>query len=87
MRGEELVGLDYEGPFDYVPAQEPIVHRIIAWEEVTMDEGTGIVHIAPGAGSEDFELSRVHGLPVLVPIDESGRMLPGWPSRASRRTT
>ena len=53
-----------------------------------MDEGTGIVHIAPGAGSEDFELSRVHGLPVLVPIDESGRMLPGFGrSRASRRTT
>ena len=44
----------------------------------SMDEGTGIVHIAPGAGSEDFELSRVHGLPVLVPIDESGRMLPGY---------
>ena len=78
VRGEELVGLEYEGPFDYVPAQEGIVHRIISWDEVTMDEGTGIVHIAPGAGSEDFELSRVHGLPVLAPIDESGRMLPGY---------
>jgi isoleucyl-tRNA synthetase len=43
-----------------------------------MDEGTGIVHIAPGAGSDDFDLSRVHGLSVLVPIDESGRMLPGY---------
>ena len=51
---------------------------MIAWDEVSLDEGTGIVHIAPGAGSEDFELSRVHGLPVLVPIDESGRMLPGF---------
>ena len=77
-RGEELVGLEYEGPFDYVPAQEGILHRIIAWDEVSMDEGTGIVHIAPGAGSDDFELSRVHGLKVLVPIDESGRMLPGY---------
>jgi len=77
-RGEELVGLEYEGPFDYLPAQEGIVHRIIAWDAVSMDEGTGIVHIAPGAGSDDFELSRVHGLSVLVPIDESGRMLPGY---------
>ena len=77
-RGEELVGLEYEGPFDYVPAQEGIVHRVIAWDEVSLDEGTGIVHIAPGAGSDDFELSRVHGLKVLVPIDESGRMLPGF---------
>jgi len=34
--------------------------------------------IAPGAGAEDFELSRVHGLPVLAPIDESGRFLPGY---------
>ncbi|MEP6909537.1 MAG: isoleucine--tRNA ligase [Actinomycetota bacterium] len=77
-RGEELVGLEYEGPFDHVPAQAGIVHRIIPWDEVSMDEGTGIVHIAPGAGSDDFALSRVHGLKVLVPIDESGRMLPGY---------
>src|SRR4029450_13470449 len=78
VRGEELVGLEYEGPFDYLPAVEGTEHRIIPWDEVTMDEGTGIVHIAPGAGSEDFELSRVHGLRVIVPIDESGRMLPGY---------
>ena len=36
--------------------------------------GTGIVHIAPGAGTEDFELSRVHDLPVLVPIDEAAAL-------------
>ena len=77
-RGEELVGLEYEGPYDHLPAVEGIEHRVIPWDEVTMDEGTGIVHIAPGAGTEDFELSRVHNLPVIVPIDESGRMLPGY---------
>ena len=77
-RGEELVGLEYEGPFDHLPAVEGIQHRVIPWDDVTMDEGTGIVHIAPGCGAEDFELSRVHDLPVIVPIDESGRMLPGF---------
>jgi isoleucyl-tRNA synthetase len=77
VRGEELVGLEYEGPFDDLPAQEAVVHRVIPWDEVALDEGTGIVHIAPGAGAEDFELSRVHDLPVLAPIDESGRFLPG----------
>jgi isoleucyl-tRNA synthetase len=77
-RGSELVGLEYEGPFDHVPAQQGVVHRVIPWEDVSLSEGTGIVHIAPGAGAEDFELSRVHDLPVLAPLDESGRMLPGF---------
>jgi isoleucyl-tRNA synthetase len=77
-RGEELVGLEYDGPFDDLPAQEGVTHRVIPWDEVSMTEGTGIVHIAPGAGTEDFELSRVHGLPVISPIDESGRMVVGF---------
>jgi isoleucyl-tRNA synthetase len=71
-RGDELVGLEYEGPFDSLPAQKGVVHRVIPWEDVTLSEGTGIVHIAPGCGAEDFELSRVHDLPVLMPINEAG---------------
>ena len=53
---------------------------MIPWDDVTLDDGTGIVHIAPGCGSEDFELSRVHDLPVLTPVDESGRFYDdyGW---------
>jgi isoleucyl-tRNA synthetase len=78
VKGKELVGLEYEGPFDDLPATENVVHRVIPWRDVALDEGTGIVHIAPGAGTEDFELARVHDLPVLVPIDESGRFLPGY---------
>src|SRR4249919_592945 len=77
-RGEELVGLEYSGPFDGLAAQDGLVHRVIPWDEVALDEGTGIVHIAPGAGGEDFELSRVHGLPVLAPIDEAGVFMPGY---------
>jgi isoleucyl-tRNA synthetase len=76
--GGELVGLEYEGPFDHLPAQEGVAHRVIPWDDVSLDEGTGIVHIAPGAGAEDFELSRVHDLQVLAPLDEAGRMLPGF---------
>jgi isoleucyl-tRNA synthetase len=77
-RGEELVGLEYEGPFDGLPAQEGVVHRVIPWDDVVLDEGTGIVHIAPGAGADDFELSRVHDLPVLAPIDEAGVFVAGY---------
>ncbi|HEY4236577.1 MAG TPA: class I tRNA ligase family protein, partial [Gaiellaceae bacterium] len=80
LQGEDLVGLEYHAPFDDLPAQEGVRHRVIPWDEVELDEGTGIVHIAPGAGSEDFELSRVHDLPVLTPVDESGRFYDdyGW---------
>jgi isoleucyl-tRNA synthetase len=75
-RGSDLVGLEYDGPFDDLPAQAGVVHRVIPWDDVSLEEGTGIVHIAPGCGAEDFELSRVHDLHVLMPIDEAGRMLP-----------
>ena len=45
-----------------------------------MEDGTGIVHIAPGCGAEDFDLGKAQGLPVLAPVDESGRFYPeyGW---------
>jgi isoleucyl-tRNA synthetase len=79
-KGAELVGWQYEGPYDHLPPAPRDAHRVIPWDEVSLEDGTGIVHIAPGAGTEDFELSRIHGLPVLVPVDEAGRFLPdyGW---------
>jgi isoleucyl-tRNA synthetase len=86
LPGDELVGWRYEGPFDYLPPQQGVEHRVIPWDEVSLTEGTGIVHIATGAGTEDFELSRVHGLPVLNAIDESGRMLPEYGELAGRTT-
>jgi isoleucyl-tRNA synthetase len=78
--GAELVGLRYEGPFDSLAPAAAVEHRVIPWEDVTLEDGTGIVHIAPGCGAEDFELSRVHDLPVLTPVDESGRFYDdyGW---------
>ncbi|HXV57519.1 MAG TPA: isoleucine--tRNA ligase [Gaiellaceae bacterium] len=78
--GRELVGLRYEGPFDNLPAAEAVEHRVIPWEDVSLEEGTGIVHIAPGCGAEDFELSREHDLAVLAPVDEAGRFYAdyGW---------
>ncbi len=80
VRGEELVGLRYTGPFDTLEPGAGVEHRVIPWDEVTLEEGTGIVHIAPGCGSEDFELSKVHELAVLTPVDEAGRFYPeyGW---------
>jgi isoleucyl-tRNA synthetase len=71
-RGADLVGLAYAGPYDDLPAAAGVAHRVIPWNEVSDAEGTGIVHIAPGCGQEDFALSKVHGLAVIDPIDQFG---------------
>jgi isoleucyl-tRNA synthetase len=70
--GAELVGRAYRGPFDELPAAEGIAHRVIPWTDVDATEGTGIVHIAPGSGKEDFALSKQLDLPVIAPINEFG---------------
>jgi isoleucyl-tRNA synthetase len=77
-KGAELVGLAYRGPFDELPAAAGVEHRVIAWDEVSDDEGTGIVHIAPGAGQEDFALSKSNDLAVIDPIDEFGVFKAGF---------
>ena len=78
LKGRELVGSSYRGPFDELEAQGGVDHRVIPWEEVGEEEGTGVVHIAPGCGAEDYELSKVHGLPVIVPINEAGDYRDGF---------
>jgi isoleucyl-tRNA synthetase len=80
VRGEELVGLRYRGPFDDLGPGASVEHRVVPWEEVSLEEGTGTVHIATGCGGEDFELGRELGLPVLTPVDEAGRFYDdyGW---------
>jgi isoleucyl-tRNA synthetase len=78
--GSHLLGLQYIGPFDDMEAPGEIAksHHIIPWKEITATEGTGIVHIAPGCGKEDFELSKELELPVLSPINESGVYFEGY---------
>jgi isoleucyl-tRNA synthetase len=51
-------------------------HRVVPWEAVTGGEGTGIVHIAPGCGAEDFCLGREQGLVAISPLDDAGRYMP-----------
>ncbi|GAB4579345.1 MAG: isoleucine--tRNA ligase [Anaerolineales bacterium] len=63
-----------------VTATAKEAHRVILWDMVGEEEGTGIVHIAPGCGAEDFQLGKQYHLPFLAPIDEEGFFLPqfGW---------
>jgi len=82
MKGTELVGLTYDGPFDELDAQQelggPQAHQVILWKDVGEEEGTGIVHIAPGCGAEDFELGKEHGFPAIAPLDEEGMFVGGF---------
>ena len=80
LSGSSLVGTVYRGPFDDLPAQEGVEHRVVEWDEVSAEEGTGIVHIAPGAGREDFRLGRDLGLAEIAPLDEFGDFVEGFGS-------
>jgi isoleucyl-tRNA synthetase len=84
-KGSALAGLRYKGPFDELPVQRGIEHRVVLWDEVSAEEGTGIVHIAPGCGREDFALSKEHDLPVIAPIDEFGVFLDGYGDLTGKR--
>ncbi len=53
-------------------------HQVITWDMVGETEGTGIVHIAPGCGAEDFVLGREHGFPMVAPLDEEGHFVAGF---------
>ncbi len=87
VTGKSLVGLTYEGPFDMLDGAAEAVpaHRVIAWDEVTESEGTGIVHIAPGCGSEDYHLGKELGLPQIAPLFEDGRFRPEFGFLAGKR--
>ena len=86
ISGKELLKLKYKGAFDTLPAVEKArsentetFHSVISAENlVTHEEGTGLVHIAPGAGVEDFALGREFKLPVVVPIDDGASYMDGF---------
>jgi isoleucyl-tRNA synthetase len=54
------------------------IHRVVAWDAVGETEGTGIVHIAPGCGKDDFLLGKDQGLVPIAPLDDFGVFLPGF---------
>jgi len=82
LQGSKLEGWQYDGPFDELPAVRKAradhVHRVILWKDVSEVEGTGIVHIAPGCGKEDFELGNEEQLPAIAPLNEFGIFIEGF---------
>lgn len=78
LEGSEFEGLKYEPAYDYFrnSATENDWH-VYTSDEVVGDEGTGILHVAPGFGEVDFKMGKAWGLSDTVHIDESGNMLNG----------
>jgi isoleucyl-tRNA synthetase len=79
MRGSALAGGTASHP--WIDRRVPIVLA----DHVTLDTGTGCVHIAPGHGQEDYETGRRYGLDVLAPVDERGRFTSEAGELAGRR--
>ncbi|TAN60106.1 isoleucine--tRNA ligase [bacterium] len=67
--GKELEGLGYQHPF----LSDAISRRVVLADYVSQEEGTGLVHIAPGHGQEDYLVGLKYGLPILMPVDSRGR--------------
>lgn len=72
-----LLNMEYESLYD-IPAQKNIKHYVVQWEMVNPQEGTGIVHIAPGCGQEDFELGIKLNSDIISPLDETGHFIEGF---------
>jgi isoleucyl-tRNA synthetase len=83
-RGSQLLGLSYDPPFDYFTGErERGAFRVIAGDEVSTEEGTGLVHMAPAYGEADFTALAGAGLDLLVdPIDLEGRFTEAVPEVA-----
>jgi len=88
VKGKELVGLKYEGPFDQLASVSQVAkenpktfHHVIPTDNrilpITVTEGTGMVHTAVSAGTEDFRLGKKLGLPMIPVIDDNANYLPG----------
>jgi len=72
MKGSELEGKEYVMPYANLEAQKKAPHRVVTWDYASGEEGTGIVHIAPGCGTEDFHLGKKEKLPAISPLNEAG---------------
>ena len=80
MTGAELSGMRYTRPLDWVEYPEGTNHEIIVAETfVSADDGTGVVHMSPAFGADDYGAGQRHNLPFIQPVDARGRFPEGMP--------
>ena len=87
--GSALIGLRYRRPLDVVPLPETAAHSVVvAGAFVTADEGSGIVHMAPAFGADDFAMGQTHGLALVRPVAADGTFQgTTWPELEGRLVT
>jgi isoleucyl-tRNA synthetase len=71
MKGSALKGIEYEQLFNYVTPDLKAFY-VITGDFVSTADGSGIVHIAPAFGQDDYDISKVYGLPMLQPVTRGG---------------
>lgn len=79
LKGKELVGLAYEPLYSFVKFKGDEInttHRIYAADMVSLEDGTGVLHVAPAYGEDDLELGQREGLAIIRSVDGSGMMSP-----------
>jgi isoleucyl-tRNA synthetase len=81
VTGAELVGRTYAPLFDFF-ADGRNAFRVLAGDFVATDEGTGVVHMAPGFGEEDYYACQAAGIAVVCPVDDRGRFTAEVPDYA-----
>lgn len=72
FKGEQLVGLDYHQLFPFVKPEKK-AHYVIAGDFVSTEDGSGIVHIAPAFGEDDYRVGKENDLPVMQPVGLDGK--------------
>ncbi len=73
--GSELAGLRYEQLLPYAQPEEGDAFRIVVGDFVSTEDGTGIVHIAPSFGADDFKTAKDNGIGALTLVDKKGKFL------------
>ena len=89
FRGAALVGLAYTRPFDIVPLPDGEKHSlVIPGDFVTAEDGSGIVHMAPAFGSDDYAAGKEHGLALVRPVAPDGTFQgTSWPELEGKLVT
>lgn len=75
IKGRELEGMEYEQLMPYVTPDKP-AFKVLLGDFVSTEDGTGIVHIAPTFGADDFQVAAKYGIPPLMVKDEGGNNMP-----------